>query len=145
MAVHTPLSARTTTAVLERPGRRAPLKRWRWPCSARHLAWPHITRGMVPPSEGLINQLVTRAEKVKPLLTNQWCSVCGHTDAGSRESQADFRRVACGFACNADVNAARNITAGHAGAARGRRGDSPARGTANAVSPAGECWSGAGG
>jgi hypothetical protein len=29
---------------------------------------------MVPPPEGLINQSVTRAEKVKPLLTNQWCS-----------------------------------------------------------------------
>jgi putative transposase len=27
--------------------------------------------------------------------------------------------VACGFACNADVNAARNIAAGHAVKARG--------------------------
>jgi len=37
----------------------------------------------------------------------------------SRESQADFRCVACGYACNADVNAARNIAAGHAVTARG--------------------------
>jgi transposase len=36
-----------------------------------------------------------------------------------RESQALFRCVACGYAGNADVNAARNIAAGHAVKARG--------------------------
>ncbi|MCW2929346.1 MAG: (cytosine-5-)-methyltransferase, partial [Actinomycetia bacterium] len=41
----------------------------------------------------------------------------------SRESQALFRCVACGFACNADVNAARNIAAGHAVNARGGNRD----------------------
>jgi putative transposase len=66
-----------------------------------------------------------RVEKVKPHLTSQRCSACGHTDAESRESQADFHCVACGFACNADVNAARNIAAGHAVTARG--GDGVAR------------------
>jgi putative transposase len=66
-----------------------------------------------------------RVEKVKPHFTSQRCSACGHTDAKSRESQADFRCVACGFACNADVNAARNIAAGHAVTARG--GDGVAR------------------
>jgi putative transposase len=66
-----------------------------------------------------------RIEKVKPHFTSQRCSACGHTDAKSRESQADFRCVACGFACNADVNAARNIAAGHAVTARG--GDGAAR------------------
>ncbi|MGH3257757.1 MAG: RNA-guided endonuclease InsQ/TnpB family protein [Streptosporangiaceae bacterium] len=66
-----------------------------------------------------------RVEKVKPYLTSQRCSACGHTDAKSRESQADFRCVACNFACNADVNAARNIAAGHAVTARG--GDGVAR------------------
>ena len=60
-----------------------------------------------------------RAEKVRPHFTSQRCSACGHTDAESRESQADFRCVACGYACNADVNAARNIAAGHAVTARG--------------------------
>jgi putative transposase len=40
-------------------------------------------------------------------------------DAKSRESQAVFACTACGFACNADVNAARNIAAGHAVTARG--------------------------
>ena len=38
---------------------------------------------------------------------------------GSRESQALFRCVACGYTLNADVNAAKNIAAGHAVTARG--------------------------
>jgi putative transposase len=66
-----------------------------------------------------------RVEKVKPHFTSQRCSVCGHVDADSRESQARFVCTACGFACNADVNAARNIAAGHAVTARG--GDGVAR------------------
>ena len=60
-----------------------------------------------------------RVEKVRPAYTSQQCSACGHTEAGSRESQALFRCVACGYACDADVNAARNIAAGHAVTARG--------------------------
>lgn len=51
--------------------------------------------------------------------TSQRCSACGHVAAESRESQASFRCVACGFACNADLNAARNIAAGQAVTARG--------------------------
>ena len=66
-----------------------------------------------------------RVEKVKPHFTSQRCSACGHVDANSRESQARFVCTACGFACNADVNAARNIAAGHAVTARG--GDGVAR------------------
>jgi putative transposase len=60
-----------------------------------------------------------RMEKIKPAFTSQRCSACGHVDAKSRESQARFVCTACGFACNADVNAARNIAAGHAVTARG--------------------------
>jgi putative transposase len=60
-----------------------------------------------------------RVEKVNPAFTSQRCSACGHLDAGSRESQARFACTACGFACNADVNAAKNIAAGHAVTARG--------------------------
>ena len=59
-----------------------------------------------------------RVEKVNPAYTSQRCSACRHIDRKSRESQADFRCTACGFACNADVNAARNIAAGHAVTAR---------------------------
>jgi putative transposase len=60
-----------------------------------------------------------RVEKVKPQFTSQRCSACGQVDADSRESQARFVCTACGYACNADVNAARNIAAGHAVTARG--------------------------
>ena len=63
-----------------------------------------------------------RVEKVPPAYTSQRCSACGHVDGRSRESQARFRCTACGYACNADVNAARNIAAGHAVKARGGDG-----------------------
>src|ERR1035437_7559981 len=63
-----------------------------------------------------------RGEKFKPHYTSQRCSACGQVDRGSRESQAVFRCTACGVACNADVNAARNIAAGHAVTARGGDG-----------------------
>ena len=60
-----------------------------------------------------------RVEKIKPAFTSQRCSACGHVDPESRESQARFACTACGFAGNADVNAAINIAAGHAVTARG--------------------------
>ena len=66
-----------------------------------------------------------RVERIKPHFTSQRCSACGHVDANSRESQARFSCTACGFACNADVNAAMNIAAGHAVTAR--RGNGAAR------------------
>jgi transposase len=66
-----------------------------------------------------------RVEKVKPHFTSQRCSACGHVDPESRESQPRFVCTACGFAGHADVNAARNIAAGHAVTARG--GDGVAR------------------
>jgi putative transposase len=66
-----------------------------------------------------------RVEKINPAFTSQRCSVCGHVDPESRKSQARFACTACRFACNADLNAARNIAAGHAVIARG--GDGAAR------------------
>ncbi len=60
-----------------------------------------------------------RLEKINPAFTSQRCSACGHVDAKSRESQAAFACTSCGYACNADVNAARNIAAGRAVTARG--------------------------
>ncbi len=66
-----------------------------------------------------------RVEKIRPAFTSQRCSACGHVDPESRESQARFVCTACGFAGNADVNAAINIAAGHAVTARG--GDGVAR------------------
>jgi transposase len=63
-----------------------------------------------------------RVQMLDPAFTSQRCSACGHVDRKSRESQAVFRCTACAFACNADVNAARNIAAGHAVTARGGDG-----------------------
>jgi transposase len=60
-----------------------------------------------------------RVEKVPPAYTSQRCSACGHGDRKSRASQAVFRCTACGYTLNADLNAARNIAAGHAVKARG--------------------------
>jgi transposase len=60
-----------------------------------------------------------RVEKVPAAYTSQRCSACGHVARENRESQAVFLCVACGYAANADVNAARNIAAGHAVKARG--------------------------
>jgi putative transposase len=60
-----------------------------------------------------------RVQKINPAYTSQRCSACGHTARESRKSQALFLCVSCGYACNADVNAARNIAAGHAVNARG--------------------------
>ena len=59
-----------------------------------------------------------RVERVSAAFTSQRCSRCGHVAAESRKSQSQFRCVACGFACHADVNAAINIAAGHAVHAR---------------------------
>ena len=63
-----------------------------------------------------------RIEKIRPAFTSQRCSACGHVDPKSRESQARFACTACRYADHADVNAARNIAAGHAVTARGGDG-----------------------
>jgi len=55
-----------------------------------------------------------RVEKISPAYTSQRCSECGSVDANSRQSQALYACTSCGYSCNADVNAARNIAAGHA-------------------------------
>ena len=46
---------------------------------------------------------------VSPRHTSQRCAECGHTEAGNRVTQAEFRCLACGHQAHADVNAARNI------------------------------------
>src|SRR6266566_6151425 len=89
-----------------------------------------LNRGILRSGWGLLvrrleDKAPGRVEKIKPHFTSQRCSACGQVDGKSRESQAVFRCTACGFACNADVNAARNIAAGHAVTARG--GDGVAR------------------
>ncbi|GAA2265626.1 RNA-guided endonuclease TnpB family protein [Glycomyces scopariae] len=56
-----------------------------------------------------------RVEDVPAPYTSLRCSRCGWTEKRSRKSQAEFSCVSCGFVCNADLNAAINIAAGHAG------------------------------
>jgi putative transposase len=63
-----------------------------------------------------------RVQKVNSAYTSQRCSGCGHIAADNRKSQAVFACLACAMTLNADVNAARNIAAGHAVTARGRPG-----------------------
>ena len=60
-----------------------------------------------------------RVEQVNAAYTSQRCHACGYTAAESRESQARFGCRSCGHTAHADLNAARNIAAGHAGTARG--------------------------
>jgi putative transposase len=86
-----------------------------------------LNRGILGSGWGLLvrrleDKAPGRVEKIRPAFTSQRCSACGQVDRKSRESQAVFRCTACGYACNADVNAARNIAAGHAVTARGGDG-----------------------
>src|SRR5271165_1350457 len=108
---------RSAKGTLENPGR-----------NVRQKAG--LNRGILRSGWGLLVRRLEekapgRVEKIKPHYTSQRCSACGQVDRDSRESQAVFRCTACGFACHADVNAAKNIAAGHAVTARG--GDGVAR------------------
>jgi len=47
--------------------------------------------------------------KVPAPYTSRTCACCGHVARESRDSQAEFRCVACGAEDNADVNAAKVI------------------------------------
>ena len=108
---------RSAKGSVERPGRnvraKAGLNR-----EIMRSGWGLLVRRLEEKAPG-------RVEKITPAFTSQLCSACGRVDGKSRESQAVFRCTACGFACNADVNAARNIAAGLAVTARG--GDGAAR------------------
>jgi transposase len=101
-------SARSTA---DQPGRRvaqkAGLNR-----SILNAAWTAFATRLEHKAAG-------RVERVSAAFTSQCCSVCGHIAAESRKSQALFRCVACAYAGNADVNAARNIAAGRVVTARG--------------------------
>ena len=50
-----------------------------------------------------------RLVEVNPAYTSQRCSECGHVDKENRKTQSRFQCVCCGFASNADTNAAINI------------------------------------
>ena len=50
-----------------------------------------------------------RLIEVHPAYTSQTCSECGHAEKENRKTQPRFQCVSCGFASNADINAAMNI------------------------------------
>ena len=60
--------------------------------------------------------------KVDPAYTSQTCSRCGHVGKANRPSQAVFACQACGWALNADHNAAINIFGTGGASVRARSG-----------------------
>lgn len=74
---------------------------------ARHIsdaAWAEIRRQLEYKCEWWSVELVV----VNPAYTSQTCSACGCVDAGNRDGKR-FKCVDCGYAEDADVNAAKNI------------------------------------
>ncbi|MCZ4609517.1 transposase [Streptomyces sp. Lzd4kr] len=85
-----------------------------------------LNRGILAQGWGLLRQRTEhkapgRVEDVPAPYTSLRCSACGWIEKQSRKSQADFVCVSCGFACNADENAAVNVAAGQGGIPRPRR------------------------
>ncbi len=90
----------TAKGTIENPGKnvrqKAGLNR-----AMLNTAWGEIRRNLQYKCGRLI--------EVNPAYTSQTCSHCGHADEENRKSQARFLCVNCGFASNADTNAAINI------------------------------------
>jgi transposase len=118
---------RSAKGNIERPGRNVAAK--------AGLNRGILASGWAVLVERLEDKAPGRVYRIDPAGTSQRCSACRIRDREARESQARFRCRSCGFACNADVNAARNIAhetalvcalvgtaAGPAVAARGRSG-----------------------
>jgi putative transposase len=68
-----------------------------------------LTNGWGLLADRLVDKAPGRVVKVPAAYTSQRCSACGIVDSNNRKSQADFECTSCGFAMNADVNAARNV------------------------------------
>ena len=96
---------RSAKGTVQNPGRRVRQKAG-LNCGILRSGWGLLVRRLQEKAPG-------RVEKVSAAFTSQRCSACGHVDARSRESQARFVCTACGYACHADVNAVKNIAAGH--------------------------------
>ncbi len=50
-----------------------------------------------------------KVQFVDPRNTSKTCYKCGHISRSNRISQANFQCVKCGYTCNADIQASRNI------------------------------------
>ena len=121
--LHVRNMTRAAAGTIEAPGHNV------WATARRNLSildqgWFEFRRQLDYKLKWLGGRLIA----VPPQHTSQRCSRCGHTDARSRRTQADFRCTACGFESNADHNAALNIlAAGQAVAACGSgRAQAPA-------------------
>jgi putative transposase len=104
---------RSARGTMENPGRKVARK-------------AGLNRGILKSGWGLLagrlgQKAPGRVERVKAAYTSQTCNPCKHIASQSRKSQASFVCAACGHRANADVNAARNIAAGHGVTARGDR------------------------
>jgi putative transposase len=73
--------------------------------SINDAGWGIFLRVLSAKAESAGRQVIA----VDPSHTSQRCAQCGHTAAGNRATQAEFRCLACGHQADADVNAARNI------------------------------------
>ncbi|MFJ9177504.1 RNA-guided endonuclease InsQ/TnpB family protein [Streptomyces sp. NPDC102360] len=84
-----------------------------------------LNRSILAQAWGLLHQRTQekargRVEDVPAPYTSLQCSACGWIEKNSRKNQAEFVCVSCGFACNADENAAINVAAGQGGISRPR-------------------------
>jgi putative transposase len=73
--------------------------------SINDAGWGIFLRVLSAKAESAGRQVIA----VDPRHTSQRCAHCGHTSAGNRVTQAQFRCLACGHQAHADVNAASNI------------------------------------
>ncbi len=73
--------------------------------SIHDAGWGIFLRVLSAKAESAGRQVIA----VDPRHTSQRCARCGHTAAGNRVTQAEFRCLACGHRVHADVNAATNI------------------------------------
>ncbi len=83
--------------------------RFRKPQRAKMSGWSFFQLRFFVEYKARIARVPTIA--VDPRHTSQMCSRCGHTEKANRPSQSQFRCQSCGFALNADANAALNIRA----------------------------------
>ena len=104
---------RSASGTVDKPGRNVPQKAGLDRCILKS-GWGLLAARLEQKAPG-------RVEKVKAGYTSQTCNPCKHITSQRRKSQATFVCVACGHRTNADVNAARNIAAGHVVTARGDR------------------------
>lgn len=82
-----------------------------------------LNRGILAQGWGMLitrleDKAPGRVDRINAAFTSQRCHACGHVAPENRKSQASFGCVSCGHSDHADVNAARNIAAGRAVAAR---------------------------